>query len=343
MARGQVMVRAASRIGVLIVSTLALLNGHGGAEPPLLLGTYPHADHLDRAIGAVVDVERATRPHGLPITLAGDFVSFQTTVVFALLDQAWRHGYLPFVNVEPVVGGVVLTSQAVAAGAADREIDTWAAAYRSWAMLGAGRVAYVAPMQEMNGPWVAYFGDPTSYRTAFRRVVERVHAAGVPRAAIRWVFAPNGGSPAGHEFERYYPGDDVVDAVGFSGFNQVGCAPDVPWETPHQAALQYLPRMRAMAPGRPLFLTQTGVGPAPEYEREIWAIELLAALRAEQVGVIWFDRTAGPSTGCDFRFTPAAWARVAAALSANACLASAAGLALEGCSRSKPCPARWPF
>ena len=53
-----------------------------------------------------------------------------------------------------------------------------------------------------------------------------------------------------------------MDIVGFTAYNFAGCqvaAPWVIWETFDTAFKPYLDRMSAMAPGKPLFITQTGV------------------------------------------------------------------------------------
>jgi hypothetical protein len=62
---------------------------------------------------------------------------------------------------------------------------------------------------EMNGPWVAYSGDATKYREAFRTVAKAMHER-APNVAMVW--CPYA-MPAG-PIPRFYPGDDAVDWVG---------------------------------------------------------------------------------------------------------------------------------
>jgi hypothetical protein len=77
----------------------------------------------------------------------------------------------------------------------------------------------------------------------------------------------HGWAEDGHEFEVYYPGDSVVDTVAFSTMNFGGCpdyASGAMWDTYELIMEPYLIRFREMAPGKPIFLAQTGtveVGP----------------------------------------------------------------------------------
>jgi beta-mannanase len=123
-------------------------------------------------------------------------------------------------------------------------------------------MAYLAPLQEMNGNWTPYgSSNPAYFKSAFQRIVTIFAQEGVTAGSVRWVFAPNGQSSTGWPgFEDYYPGDAVVDAVGFSSYNY-GYNPNISpkkWETPDQLFTNYVSRMRVMAPSKPVFIAQTG-------------------------------------------------------------------------------------
>ena len=67
-------------------------------------------------------------------------------------------------------------------------------------------------------------------------------------------------------FENFYPGGDVTDAIGFSGYNFGGCPAAYsarPWDLFPTALKPYLDRMRIMAPSKPLFVAQTGTVNVP--------------------------------------------------------------------------------
>ena len=78
---------------------------------------------------------------------------------------------------------------------------------------------------------------------------------------VWWAFAPNGWSKTGHEFEKYYPGDLVVDIIGFSSYNYGFCAITEnyqKWENYNTLYKPYLDRIDLMAPSKPVIISQTG-------------------------------------------------------------------------------------
>jgi hypothetical protein len=175
------------------------------------------------------------------------------------LDAAWDQGAVPFVNLAVGTAGLGSRSaQDVANGLLDEAIRQWAGIFAAWSQGGTKR-AFIAPLQEMNANWVSYGLDPENYKAAFTRIQSIFAEEGVPGEAVLWVFAPNGWSEPGQEFEKYYPGDEVVDVVGFSAFNFGACvASGEGWDSYEEAIKPYMERMEAMAPEKPIFLAQTG-------------------------------------------------------------------------------------
>lgn len=229
-----------------------------GPPPPVMLGLYPQnwwaptpKDVLENEFLAADDWV------GKRSSIAGVFHSLQDTalegnVVF-LMGEIWDWGYTPFVNMYAKV-----SAADIANGKIDANIKAWAQAYRQYVEDG-DRMAFLAPLQEMNGNWVPYGEDPANFKKAFKRIQDLFTEQGVPRESIRWVFAPNGWSE-GAPFEQYYPGDEFVDVVSFSAYN-FGHHPDNPypkWKTPEQTYGPFLTRMRQMAPDKPIFVAQTG-------------------------------------------------------------------------------------
>lgn len=229
-----------------------------GPPPPVMLGLYPQnwwapnpKDVLENEFLAADDWV------GKRSSIAGIFHSLQDTNlkgnVIYLMGEIWDCGYTPFVNMYAKV-----SAYDIASGKIDASIKAWAQAYREYVQDG-DRMAFLAPLQEMNGDWVPYGQDPTNFKIAFKRIQNIFAQQGVPRESVRWVFAPNGWSE-GATFEEYYPGDEYVDVVSFSAYN-FGHHPDNPypkWKSPEQTYGPYLKRMRQLAPGKPIFVAQTG-------------------------------------------------------------------------------------
>jgi beta-glucanase (GH16 family) len=99
-----------------------------------------------------------------------------------------------------------------ASGALDGQIDRLGA----W-IKAQNRPVYLRIGYEFDGEWNAY--DPENYIAAFRRIMDRLRAAGVDNVATVWQSAthhtPHYG---GHEWTAWYPGDEYVDWFGLSYF-----------------------------------------------------------------------------------------------------------------------------
>jgi hypothetical protein len=224
---------------------------------PLMLGIYPHSywqpgvqDALDQEFNPVDSFCDKN------ISIAGVFHSInQYNTVNSMLPIIWDNGYTPFVNIY-----FKNSAYAIAKGDVDHDIRAWARDFAAYAK-GGQRMAYLAPMQEMNGYWVPYGLDPQNFKIAFERIQKLFAEEGVPDQSVRWVFAANGYSDPTHPpFEDYYPGPDLVDVVAFSAYNfgYHRLNPYKDWETPQEVFTPYLKRMVQMAPDKPIFISQTG-------------------------------------------------------------------------------------
>lgn len=235
---------------------------------PLLLGVFPQAELTQpAAIEELAAIDAWTAAvGGAGTSIAGTFLDLEVGNpdfnVVEQLEAAWQAGYTPLVKM-----GAQRTAAAVAGGAADAGITGWARAYAAWVGSGNGRFAFLAPLPEANYfASATYTLDPVGYQQSFRRIVDIFEREGVDRSKVRWVFAPNGWTePGDPEWEEYYPGDAIVDVVGFSQYNWGFCAGTLydfwldPRTTPASDQLfgKYIARMKALAPNRPIFVLQT--------------------------------------------------------------------------------------
>jgi beta-mannanase len=131
-----------------------------------------------------------------------------------------------------------------------------------------GRAVYLRIGYEFDGPWNCYNAD--YYKQAFRVVKQRIDALGATNVATVWQTAayPKDGDPTyGYDFSNpnhlnaWYPGDDVVDWVGFSAFywdntyRQYQWACDTPTSSPvalYNAVLAF-----SRAHGKPAMITES--------------------------------------------------------------------------------------
>jgi len=226
----------------------------GFEAPALLLGAYS-PDYLGTADGVQRQLSAMDAEAGQRVTFGGVFVgledpnpAYDIPAVFSALTEA---GYTPFMN---LAAGRDLA--AMADGEYDDELRAIAEATATWAAQTDDPLVFVAPLPEMNGDWEAYGEEPEAFKRFFARLQGVYAGAGVPGDTIRWVFAPNGWSREGHEFEGYYPGDELVDVIGFSAYQWGGCG-DGGWQTPEEVYGPYLERIAAMSPDKPIVVTQT--------------------------------------------------------------------------------------
>jgi hypothetical protein len=266
------------------------------AEMGVLIGMYTSASlQVTAPEISQMNVWMSDKGLGKQVTIAGTFMDIEFPNpdwnIPHDLDAAWDQGAIPFVNLAVGTAGLGLRSASdVASGALDDAIRKWASIFAQWAQ-GNEKRAYIAPLQEMNASWVSYGLDPENYRQAFVRIQRLFAEEGVPEEAVLWVFAPNGWSERGHEFERYYPGDEIVDVIGFSAFNFGACvASGEGWDTYEEAIEPYMERMEAMAPGKPIFLAQMGTVEQGGDKGE-WLVETFGRLGQERNfrGLIYFN------------------------------------------------------
>lgn len=240
----------------------------GEEDTPLLLGVYPSGWINQATVDSeLVPLDRWT---GKRHALVGTFLPISTpnyqAYVTDVLNTSWENGYTPFVNLSTDTSAF-----AIASGALDSSLHSWARAFRVYAR-GGERSAFLAPLQEMNscqegGCWTRYGGDPTNFKRAYQRIQDIFAQEGVPADSVHWTFAPNGWSDPDYDypFEAYYPGDALTEVVSFSAYNFGNCnsaewqSPLVVFNNPNAASPegQYLDRMRAMAPGKPIIIAQT--------------------------------------------------------------------------------------
>jgi beta-mannanase len=74
---------------------------------------------------------------------------------------------------------------------------------------------------EFDNPDFNYASDPKAYRDAFRYLVDKCHKHSSCRSRVITVWHSwAAGLPGGTKLGNFYPGDDVVDWVGVSVFQQ---------------------------------------------------------------------------------------------------------------------------
>lgn len=241
---------------------------------------------------------------GRRVTLAGTFLNLQEhpSIVSDRLNHIWSARATPFVNIEVTVDPELRDGAArVASGEFDSAIEQMATMVKRWLDMGEGRSLLVAPFAEMNTAnlWGC---DPANFRVAYARVVEIFANAGIQRGTqLRWVFAPNGWSDSMcgyHEIAPYYPGSDLVDAIGISSYNFGPKATHEKRDHSAEFVLRFLQELYKFAPGKPYLLAQIGTSPVAG-STDSWLRDMVEILVAHDnvLGFIYFNldkREQGP-------------------------------------------------
>lgn len=193
----------------------------------------------------------------------------------------------------------VYTLRAILAGRFDDDLRRWGDAARAF-----GTPILAEFGTEMNGAWFPWNGKwnggpglgPQRFRRAYRRIVEIVRSRGATN--VLWVFHVNADdwpAAAWNRFETYYPGDDVVDWLGVSVY---GAQTPLDGEWPLFAAGMdgAVPRLAALAPGKPIIVCEFGVTSGnPLGDPARWADNALRQLIAGRwrqiVGFSWWNET----------------------------------------------------
>jgi hypothetical protein len=262
---------------------------------------------------------------GKRLSLAGTFVDFVSPEgmgeehyhinIEHQLGTMRDNDYTPFLNLN--TNFPQFTAQYIASGSADSYIRLTARYYKNYTQNGT-RMAFVAPLQEMNYSGVVYADtNPIYYIQAFRRFQQIFAEEGVLDHSVVWVFAPNGPSSPGFPgFESYYPGDEYAEAVGISGYHLGYCPTAHPsvqgWQGPQATVGQYLTRMSALAPRKPMFIAQTGTSvynsANGEFYKDIagknqWLFDAYTLFTGfpNLYGVLYYNRWEGED-GCEWAF-----------------------------------------
>jgi len=173
---------------------------------------------------------------------------------------------------------------AIIRGDFDRHIDRWARGIAAY-----GRPVRLRFAQEMNGRWFPWAERANGNRRgefvrAWRHVRAIFDRAGAKN--VVWVWCPVAGSVRRDQ----YPGDDQVDVLGLAGFNGGTVAFRQEWRTFPTAFGPTLDYVHAMAPSKPVELSE--IGSAEEGgSKAAWISGMFAEVRRRPYirSLVWFD------------------------------------------------------
>jgi hypothetical protein len=203
---------------------------------------------------------------------------FDTTTMQQVIDG----GAIPLVTMGLTSG---VTMQEVAEGKQDTQIRTWAKAAKAF-----GYPFMLRPWREMNGAWYSWGRDP-HYVDAWRHFHEVVVEEGATNVTWAWIVNTIWSDPASDP-TPYYPGDQYVDWVGMDAYNwgRNPVQPDI-WLSPEQAIDPTLQVLEAVAPSKPVALTEVA---SSEYggSKASWTRDFLGSYLPNHPNIramLWFN------------------------------------------------------
>ena len=222
------------------------------------------------------------------------FVDFSSPPPIAQLDAVRGWGADPVITWEPwrwVADGEYDRSafpmEQIAAGVHDDYLYRWADELAAW-----GDTVYLRFAHEANGDWYPWSPaggtPPQTYVDAWRHVHDLFAVKGVHN--VRWVWTVNVPHPGSSPVAPLYPGDDYVDVVGVDGYNWGTTQPWSSWQEPEEIFGPTLDEVAALAPDRPVMVTEVASAEAGGSKPE-WIRDLVAYLesRDELTAFVWFD------------------------------------------------------
>ncbi len=236
------------------------------------------------------EIDGFTGETGLAPHYVHGFVRLGDTLPVAGIVDAEARGQDVIVTLEPWFLDTVADRplRRLAEGAFDDLIRATADRFSS---LDASPILRFA--HEMNGNWYPWGrgqggNQPQDYVDAFRRTVQIFDEQGVTN--VRWMWSPNAVSPRSAPLAEYYPGDDVVDLLGFSGYNGgAEIASMGGWLSPSQLFATTLTELESLA-DKPIVVAETAAARIGG-DRPAWVVDLVATLRSyrQVVGFVWFE------------------------------------------------------
>jgi mannan endo-1,4-beta-mannosidase len=254
--------------------------------------------------------------------LVGYFQSWRDPYNDFPIRNAWSRGQVPLLTWEPQdqVGNITADQPdfrlaRIYGGAFDDYIRSYARGIKATGLPVVIRLAH-----EMNGNWypwsewsdvqgVPINGNAQGDYPKMWRHVHDIFAAEGANTQVIWLWSPNRVNRicGQRRPEAFYPGDDVVDWIGMSGYYRnyqtKGGACDDIGATFDAVFGNTLPELRRIAGNKPIFLSEIGATERGG-DKARWIADLFRGLGAngDIVGFAWFS-LAVSSGGENDRFT----------------------------------------
>lgn len=264
-----------------------------GADVDLGVTTLPLARNAWQAwstkdLSSVNAVEQSLHKHLSIVMWYADWTHGRP--VESQLESVSRRGSIPEITWEPWNALHAVRTQpryrlaAIIDGRFDPYIRSWAAALARY-----GKPVRLRFAQEMNGRWYPWSEQangnrPHEFVRAWRHVHDIFAHAGATN--VEWVWSPAAITMSSEQ----YPGSRYVDDVSLSLFNGGSQLRYTSWRSFASLVGPSLARLRTIAPGKPIELSEVGCA-EPGGNKAAWIAGMFETLRHNPAikAVIWYD------------------------------------------------------
>lgn len=209
------------------------------------------------------------------------------------LERIWAEGATPYIRV------TVKNLAGLANGSLDQRLDRMLTAFAAFTGDGGGRRVMIDILPDANSRSNPYGDDPTRFRSAFRRVVDKARTK--LGGNVRTVFAAANEMNSSRYsqaswgvggYRLFWPGSSYVDVAGITGYATRG-------GTNVGVYTSALNEMSDVAgPGTPMIISRGGAPSNPDEAAQIQFVSALASLATSHpqvMGIQWDDRVRGTS------------------------------------------------
>ena len=248
--------------------------------PVTAMGHKPMGMHLPQSPWFIEKIDAMEDKLGRSINVVHWFGSWEYEFEALPFENVLASARVPLFTWQPLHESPKQISQ----GYYDTYLRTYA---RSMAELE-GEVI-IRYMPEMNGFWEPWNGDPEGFVAAWRHTVKLFREEGASN--VLWMWAPNiTDSPVlpENQMELYYPGDDVVDLLGLSGYNWGQVQATTAWKSFEETFQQPYDRLLAIA-DKPIWIAEIA-SVEQGGDKANWVRNMLASEAFPKIAsFVWFQ------------------------------------------------------
>ena len=298
------MLAAAVLVSVAVVGSAVPTGGAGAAQGPIAWGATVRPSGSQTTLDAVHAFETKV---GRNLAATRDFLSWDSPFPTSYENGLKADGTTVLLSVATsrISGGQIKWASIASATPTSQiylNMKSWADRIRDF-----GAPIYVTLQHEPEAGTKTSLGTSADYIAAWRAWVGVLRAEGATNAKLMWIttaFAHKLGAGDRRQASKWYPGDDVVDALAVDAYNWYTCRASVknPWNTLQQLLSGFM-TFAAKHTTKEMWLAEYASveDPAQAGRKAQWLRDAQALLQtapyARFKGVLYFDL----NKACDWR------------------------------------------